>query len=204
MAVEEHRRRHDDEPLSPIESRVLFLKKYGFLGLMVLMFPFVEPFITNYFSEVTVNKFSNIVKRQIYDCSSKDNKVSEDTMLAIARLAVAKQSIHKVEEIKRILNRYDTMIGNEKRIGIAIKNELVRQSAIYVNFLNTLAPHPSIGYAGTYIANNFEMDSFVEQVISIATNPNCGDINNKGNDIMQFMLAVQADFFSKMKKDMSK
>jgi len=184
------------------EDKILLVKRYGIIGAFALVFPFVEPFITEYFSDVTTKKFSQIVKEQIYECASKENKVSSETMLRIARIAVAKQSIHKVDEIRNILNSYDTVLGNENRIKLSIKNELYKQSDIYIKFLNTFAPHPKIGYVGDYIVMHFDMDTFLDNVNRLALNINCGDVNNKANDIMMYMLDIQNVFFKKMEEDM--
>ena len=185
-----------------MEERIALIKKYGVLGSMIVLLPFIEPYLTKYISDAATKKFSNIVKKEIYECSSKDNKLETEVIHKVAKTIVAHQSVHKVEAIRKILNTFPRIRGNEHRIKLAIRNELIMQSGLYIRFLNKFAPHPKIGYIGDYIKNNFDMDSFLENVYTLALAEFEMEGYDKCDDIMQYMLSVQEDFFDKMLMEM--
>ena len=187
-----------------MEEKLVLVKKYGVIGALAVAFPFVEPYITKYFSDMTVKKFSGIVKEEIYRCSAMENKLTDETLLAVCRYSVGKQSIHKVSAIKRILlkAKLDTDYS-KNRTKLAIRNALIKHSNVYIEFLNTLAPHPNLGYIGDYIQKNFNMEEFLSSVNAIAMMEDCG-VDSRTEDIMQYMLLVQEQFFDDMYKSMKR
>lgn len=185
-----------------VADRLEIVKKYGVLGVLVVSAPFIEPYVSKYFTEVATSKYTQVLREEIYTCSSRENKLQPAVILQVARYAVGKQSIHKVEAIRQILKQYDVKdTHNHYRIKIAIKNELYRQSKIYTQFLNQLAPHPRIGYIGTYIENSFDMSVFLDRIFQLVLKTDCSsDIVTQ--DVMNYMLEVQNNFFQQMEMDM--
>jgi len=186
----------EKEKHSIIEDKIVLVKKYGVIGILALLFPFVEPIISKYLEEYNTAKYEKVKLDFANLVSSKDNRLKTPTLIAVSKLAVGKQSIHKVEAIRMILYSYSDLDKNSNRVKLAIRNELYKQSDVYIKFLNTLAPHPSVGYIGEYISNNFDMEVFLQGIYAIVLSDY--SIEMKCNDLMQYMLSEQEVFFNEL------
>lgn len=195
---------------SIVEEKMLLVKKYGVIGVAVLLFPFVEPAATKYWNDQKAKELNKIkteftrsVKTEIYNCSSKSNKVETDTLHEIARVALERQSMHEVRALKDIMRVYNWREEkNEERIKTKIRNMLIAQRTVSVEFLNKFAPHPKVGRVGDYIRDNFPMESLIEDICAIALGKY--KVETRAEDMMQHMLYTQKKFFDDMYKAMNK
>ena len=183
------------------------VKKYGVTGILVTALPFAIPYIDSYIAakqndtvRLIVKEESDRVVSTIVTNLEKNLEVAikghsktlitDGQALYIMKTSVGFQSIYKIDAIMDILNKYPMQIGNvynDNKIKNAIKGELIRQSAIYVGELNRFI-HPKLGTLGTYIADQFPMSRFLDDVYTVALTIDC---TSKRRDLMYLMLQYQ-------------
>ena len=190
-----------------------FIRKYGILGSIAILTPFVMPYINSYLMDrqksmiddaldrnrvYTFREVRGIVAGLRHDMRvvSGTKVLDDEQALYIMKTAVGFQSIHKIKWIVAYLTEHYTQgTCNPKRAKNAIKVELYRQSHIYINGLN-LFSHPVLGRLGDYVANNFPMNDFLERVYCIACDKTLTP-TTKGEDILSIMLSMQNDLWDK-------
>jgi len=177
--------------------------RHGAVGAAIVTVPFWMPYVEEYFTGSMLDKLSLMLRSEIHYAHAESNRVDDAVLLQMVRLAVAEQSIHKVEYIKDLIEDKD--LRDEKtrrRIRDDIRNELTRQSATYVTFLNNFTS-PRIGKVGTHIANTFPMPEFLKNINALVLD-NGADRHVIADDVMRFMLHTQEQFFNKMWHEMKR
>lgn len=219
------KRGDDSAELDVMELRMGFMQKYGIKGVIVLALTMVAPYAGSIYEDYTQaaisktmdsklepmnTKMDDIVK-MVANCKNSVPLLKSNHLDYIARMAVAKQSIHKVKEIKQVLRDNPKRVFikpqdkeyYEKRIKSKIREILVRNSKVYVNDLNNYQ-HQNLGRVGDYIWNEFPMDEFTKAIDILTVYSTCADIEMIGEDVMIYMLDAQDIFFTKMYKEMKK
>jgi len=192
-----------------MEQWVASVKKYGIATGLVLLIPFILPYVDKYLdskaatsTRVFVYKIKDEITRDVQHMLDKQTtiaieahakaKLDDKQTIYLMKTAVGYQSIHKVNWMRTYLGSIpkENISYMERAIKQAIKAELIRQSAIYIDALNGFA-HPKIGLLGNFINDNFDMDGFLEGIYAIVFSNDCVDCDMVYETIMYFMLDEQ-------------
>lgn len=191
------------------------IKKYGWSASLVLLLPFVLPYLEKYFD----NKTASQTEAFVYEIKAdliKDIQAITDkqTRLAIEshaktkltgrqavylmKTAVGYQSIHKVNWLRRHMEKVpqESVYILEDSIKAAIKAEFIHQSNIYIDALNGFV-HPNLGRLGDFVKEEFCMDRFLERVYGIVLNNDCGSCEIVMESVMYVMLDEQNQLWKK-------
>ena len=224
-----HTRRDSDIPLSKVGLVLHLAKKHGIMGTLAASAMVMSPMVVDLYGKWSTKQDGIIINRAIEPLHRElikmngillksravaieahgKNVLSAEDIDYIARMAVAKQSIHKVKEIKVLLDDIPEPISEtdvdryHKRLEQKMKNILISNSKVYVRDLNKYQ-HISIGNVGDYIWNNFPMDSFMDNVNQLVLHSNSEDSGVIADDVMEYMLSAQTVFFDKMYRVMKK
>jgi hypothetical protein len=208
------------DDLTSLDTKVGFLNRYGLKGAIVLalsmLTPYVGTMLDSYMNERMVKAVHEEIEplvKEVHDmetlvirCRGGIKSLDANDIHYIAKMAVAKQSIDKIAEIHRVLEKYRDLSGkskcNERRIKNKVHEILYRNSAIYVRDLNHYQ-HRGIGLVGDYLKNTFPMKKFVDDVNTIICNKEA-DNPTVEDDIMLYMMEVQKNFFDAMLVKMRK
>lgn len=190
-----------------------YVRKYGTVAMLVALVPLAVPYIDKYLESTQEAKVSALgykVKKEIVDeikiainqqtaevrLAHGRKNLTEKEALYLMRTAVGYQSIYKVDWLKKFLSPYtpqDAQLA-QSRIRVAIRAELIRQSNIYIEELNTFQ-HPKLGRLGQFIAESFSMDTFLEGLYLIIESNSCLDCDQLYDNIMYYMLDAQNDLW---------
>lgn len=190
-----------------------YVRKYGIVAMLVALVPLAVPYIDKYLESTQEAKVSALgykVKKEIVDeikiainqqtaevrLAHGRKNLTEKEALYLMRTAVGYQSIYKVDWLKKFLSPYtpqDAQLA-QSRIRVAIRAELIRQSNIYIEELNTFQ-HPKLGRLGQFIAESFSMDTFLEGLYLIVESNSCLNCDQLYDNIMYYMLDAQNDLW---------
>lgn len=203
-----------------MDAWVESVKKYGPLTGLVLLVPFTLPYLDKYMesqSSYRTEAFVQLVKEDIVSEISKKidaqtaevrsahgrKLLNDKEALYLMRTAVGYQSIYKVEWLKKYLSLYrlEELGISKSTVRTAIKAELVRQSNIYVDVLNSFQ-HPKLGSLGAFVAKEFPMDMFLEGLYLIVESSPCLDCDILYDNVMYYMLDAQNDLWRIAEKRM--
>ena len=202
-----------------LDAKMSFLQRYGLKGALVLVLSLVTPYIGTLVDSYMNDKYVSALKSNLaplidrldmldYRLStlrSGSKYLSADDIVYIARMAVAKQSINKIQEIHHLLDTHSHGAGisrlAKRRLNSHVLEVLMRNSAVYVVALNKFQQR-NIGRVGDYIVKEFPMDDFVTGVYDIIYTVGLTDAQIE-SDILLYMLEYQQEFFTKMKIDMT-
>jgi len=205
----------DATSIDPLEVRMGFLQKYGIKGVLVLGLSLMAPYVGSMLDNYNNKSVARAVKASVGPLESKIDKLetlwiahdggvktlNAEDIDYIARMAVGKQSIYKVQEIQELLEKFpneNRSNSENNRLKQYIKNILLTNSNVYIVGLNKYQ-HRAIGKVGTYIAKTFPMNTFLENIYDIALNPATKEDRSMiSEDIMLYMLEVQDYFFTDM------
>ena len=179
------------------------VKKWGPLTALIVSANWWLPWVEEYYMGQMMSEFKLILREETHYAHAQKNVLDDAVLLQVIRVTVAKQSIHKVEFIERLIEGKDfSDPRTRRRIEADIRNELVRQSAIYVTFLNNFS-NPRIGKVGDHIAKTFPMDKFLKEVFKLVLD-NGINVSHIGDDVMRYMLKTQEEFFNQMWHEMKR
>ena len=192
-----------------MEAWIAAVKKYGPLTGLVLLIPVLLPYWDKYqesqnnhhialiVQKVKAEIVSDIASR--IDAQTAEVRASHGRMnltdkeaLYLMKTAVGYQSIYKVDWMKKYLSPYsvaDIQMAMG-RVRTAIRAELIRQSNIYVEALNTFQ-HPKLGALGKFVADEFPMEEFLKGLYAIVESSPCLDCDVLYDNIMYYMLDAQ-------------
>ena len=196
-----------------MDAWVESVKRYGVLTGLVLLVPFLLPYLDKYMegqNNARVDAMVQVVKTDIIndiakriDAQTAEARAAHGRMTLTApeaiylmKTAVGFQSIYKVEWMKAYLRAYkpsDVQMAMG-RVRMAIRAELIRQSNIYVEALNGFQ-HPKLGSLGTFVWNEFPMDSFLKGLYEIVESADCLDCDVLYENIMYYMLDAQNELW---------
>jgi len=207
---------------SETENKISLIEEHGLKGAMILVLSFLTPYIGNVLDGYIEDNLIMAVHREFIPITTElktikkevaENRkaliktvgslvLSPSDIDYIARMAVAKQSIHKVKQIKSLLERNPQPTDGrylfwEERMEKKIKNILVTNSQVYVRDLNHYQS-VNVGFIGDYIWNEFPMNEFLDRVYEIALKSDVTDSGIIADDIMTYMLDIQNKFFNEM------
>lgn len=197
-----------------------YVRKYGVVAVSVALVPLAIPYIDKYLESTQEAKVSALVykvKKEVVDeikiainqqtaevrLAHGRKNLTEKEALYLMRTAVGYQSIYKVDWMKKFLSPYtpqDAQLA-QSRIRVAIRAELVRQSNIYIEALNTFQ-HPKLGRLGQFVAESFSMDMFLEGLYLIVESSPCLNCDQLYDNIMYYMLDAQNDLWQAAERKM--
>ena len=196
------------------------VKKYGALTGLVLLLPFLFPYLDKYLegqNNSRVEAMVQKVKKEIIDdikiainqqtaevrLAHGRKNLTDKEALYLMRTAVGYQSIYKVDWMKKFLSLYTTQDAQiaQTRIRTAIRAELIRQSNIYIEALNTFQ-HPKLGGLGQFVAESFPMDMFLDGLYLIVESSPCLNCDQLYDNVMYYMLDAQNDLWQVAERKM--
>lgn len=205
-----------------MEQLAQYFKKYGLAGVLAAIvfmgYPQVEKYMANTASKQTeafvyklkaellldIQRMLDMQTRVAVDAHAKA-KLTDKQAIYIMKTAVGYQSIHKVEWLKRYLEKLDPEVAMNMQnvIRSAIRGELTRQSSVYTDALNSFV-HPKLGRLGDYVEENFDMAEFLEGVYEIVFNNDCYDCELLYDTVMYHMLNSQNTLWEQAVEDLSR
>jgi hypothetical protein len=206
-----------------IRARAETIKKYGVTTIVIASIPFTLPYVDKYLDKrqaiavkravkqiaveerevifAYVDNKTKSIKEDLIKYMSK-TKLTDELSIEIMKNAIGFQSVHKREWLISFMSDMDVELKrNEEYAKKAIKAELIRQTNLYVAFLNNFV-HPKLGFLGDYVAKNFPMDNFLKEIYRIVLDENIGNIRYRADIIMSIMLTMQNDLLENARKDM--
>ena len=204
------------------EARMNMVKRHGILGVLIVLAPTVAQPVWDYANSLISNRQAEAVHNEIQPFY----KILEDIQLSlmknrsmiissvgkikltpkdidyIARMAVARQSIIKVREIRSYMYTLrDGKIDLRKeiendRFRLKIREILIRNCKVYQQDLNRYT-NENIGLIGDYIYYEFPMEDFLKRVYWFLELNDPIDV--RCDYLLDYMVDdIQPEFFSKM------
>ncbi len=156
------------------------VKKWGVTGILTACIPFWLTQIDKYFDERSYKQVVKALEHTRTDraivirsaviasvkvAHTEQDKVSNETKVAVYAKIVLVQSIDKVAFIGRELDACLRTTSCDKispfqknQLMRRIKVELYRQSGIYIGLLNNMKDHAVLGRVGDFLAHTFPME----------------------------------------------
>lgn len=217
--------RRQDDNLSSAEKWAIYFKKYGVVGLGVVLAPILWPVAIEWVSgKIIDNKMKPVMRkldkledeilysRAYSSVSAMKTLVSADDWNIMVRHRVRSQSLDKVKEIKFIWEFMPKETEAErKRLWTRVKNILYSNTNVYVNELKQYG-HPIIGNIGLYLNKTFPMYksaengqlrreyrpdySFLAVVYAIVMETKYDDVDEMADALTEYMKAIQDEYFT--------
>ena len=203
-----------------MDQWIAAVKKYGPLTGLVLLIPVLLPYWDKYQDSQNNHRVAlmvQTVKTEIVndiasriDAQTAEARASHGRMnltdkeaLYLMKTAVGYQSIYKVDWMKKYLSLYTVQDAQlvQSRIRVAIRAELIRQSNVYTEALNTFQ-HPKLGRLGQFVVENFPMDVFLDGLYLIIESSPCLNCDQLYDNIMYYMLDAQNDLWQVAERKM--
>jgi len=200
----------------PDNIKTSFIKRYGFLGALVVLLPMVTPYIDKYLEKRMIASFQQVLSTELYYAHAIDNKIQDDTLITVIRLQLQKSANTSVLYIENTLSTLassnntdaDTLKKQRTRMENLIKNELIRQRNNTLRFLNTF-DHPALEKVGNHISAIDNYDAYIYDIFDIIWHSEdtytIADIPHIiGDDIRQYLFLRQESIIENIQLTLEK